>query len=334
MEYFTFQRSLFALNFFLFLAAPGQAQTTSTPVTVNSDDEYAIAETNLDCAEVNRLSHQSLARLGYQITTETPATPDAAGVFKGTRPFAWGGQESVTVKVMCHAGSIDVDARPDVPPCEQANRIARLAVEHLDYKVTEFTPAAQGKPGVVKGAQTNHPGVYIAIFCEGRMVTMDTTSDSPLLKNGDFYNAITDFRRGFYAVYMAQRRVVNATAKPAAKDQLQVLMRPLSKMDSKAMLGSEVATMLAVQVEITNLTRRSYQLDPEKIMLVSLTGDRVKPLPEKDPPFPVHALTNQSVAPGAKVKGYLYYQLGSYTGARGALIEEKSQEREGFEVPF
>ncbi|MBI3756762.1 MAG: hypothetical protein HY267_02185 [Deltaproteobacteria bacterium] len=334
MKYVTFQKSLFALSFFLLLTALGQAQTAPTSAAGNSADEYAIAETKLDCAEVNHLAYQSLERLGYQVVAETPATPTTAGVLKGTRPFAWGGQESVNVKIVCHAESVDVDARPDVPPCEQANRIARLAVEHLDYKVTEFTPAAEGKPGVVKGSQTNKPGVYIAIFCEGRMVTMDTSSDSPLLKNGDFFHAITDFRRGFYAVYMAQRKIVHAPATPAATNQLQVVMHPLSKADTKTALGVEVTTMLAVQVEIINPTKRSYQLDTEKIMLVSLAGDRVKPLPEKDPPFPVHALTNQSVAPGAKVKGYLYYQPGAYTGARGALVEEKSQEREGFEVPF
>ena len=186
MDQVTFQKSLFASSFFLLLTASGQAQTASEPATVNSADEYAIAETTLDCAEVNRLSHQSLERLGYQVVAETPATPDAAGVLKGTRPFAWGGQEPVTVKIMCHTGSVDVDARPEVPPCEQANQIARLAIEHLDYKVTEFTPAGEGKPGVVKGSQTNKPGVYIAIFCEGRMVTMDTSSDSPVIEKWRF----------------------------------------------------------------------------------------------------------------------------------------------------
>jgi hypothetical protein len=69
-------------------------------------------------------------------------------------------------------------------------------------------------------------------------------------------------------------------------------------------------------------------------MLVNISGERAKPLVEKDKAFPVHALENQSVAPGAKVTGYLYYPTGTYTGARGSLVEEKSQEREGFEVPF
>jgi hypothetical protein len=306
----------------------------ATPAAVDPADEYAITETALDCAEVSRLARRSLERLDYQVTSVVPTEPGAVGVLKGARSFAWGDQETVTVKISCQEGKVAVDARPDVPPCEQANRISRLAVEHLGYKVTEFSPAAIGKPGIVKGAQPGKPEVYITLFCEGRMVTMDTSSDSPLLKNRDFYNAITDFRRGFYAVYKGQQRVVAAAATPVASNQLQVLMRPLSKVDTKTMLGSEVATMLAVQVEITNLTKRSYQLDPDKIMLVSIAGERVRPLPEKEHAFPVHALTTQAVVPGAKVKGYLYYQLGTYTGARGVLTEEKSQEREGFEVPF
>ncbi len=332
--------SSFTFSVVLLLAVTGQAQekataTSPTPAAaLDPADEYAIAETALDCAEVDRLAHRSLERLDYKITSSTPAGLDTVGVLKGARAFAWGDQETVTVKILCKGGQVDVDARPDVPPCEQGNRISRLAIENLGYKVTEFSPAAVGKPGMVKGAQKGKPEIYIALFCEGRMVTMDTSSESPLLANRDFYNAITDFRRGFYAVYQGQRRVVTPTATPAADKQLQVLMHPLSKVDAKTMLGREIATLLAVQVEITNLTKRSYQLDPEKIMLVSITGERVRPLPDKDHTFPVQALTTQAIVPGAKVKGYLYYQPGAYTGARGALTEEKSQEREGFEVPF
>ena len=101
------------------------------------------------------------------------------------------------------------------------------------------------------------------------------------------------------------------------------------------MLGSEMATMLAVQVEITNLTKRSYQLDTEKITLVSIAGDRVRPLAEKDHAFPVHALTNQAVAPGAKVKGYLYYQLGVYIlGRAGPWLKRRVKNVKGLKAPF
>jgi hypothetical protein len=69
-------------------------------------------------------------------------------------------------------------------------------------------------------------------------------------------------------------------------------------------------------------------------MLMSSAGGRVKPLAEKNDVFPAHALTNQTLAPGTSIKGYLYYPPGSYTGARGSFTEPQSQEREGFDVKF
>jgi hypothetical protein len=326
----------FIVGIFVMLSANGsvQAQTPSNSSTIKPEDEYGIFETSLPCAEVNQIARRSVERLGYKVESFTPATTEALGVLKGERSFTWGEKEPVTVKITCKPDGVEVDARPDIPPCEQANRISRLAVEHLGYTVTEFTPAAVGKPGIVKGKKAKEPEVFITLFCEGRMVTMDTSMDSPLLRNSEFYTALTDFRRGFFATYKAQRGVVVPSTTATSGDQLQVFMRPLSKSDAKATLGAEISTIVAVRVEITNPTKRSYQLDPEKIMLVSLSGERVKPLPDKDNTFPVHALTNQSIAPGAQVKGYLYYPLGTYTGARGALVEEKSQEREGFEAPF
>ncbi|MGE0682834.1 MAG: hypothetical protein AB7P69_18270 [Candidatus Binatia bacterium] len=312
--------------------AARQAPSAQSSV-VSPQDEYGIIETSLPCEEANQIAHRSVRRLGYTVDSFVPATTEKKGLITASRTFVWGDKEPVTVKISCKPEEIDIDARPDVPPCEQANRISRLAVEHLGYEVTEFTPAAVGQPGIVKGRKDGQPEVYITLFCEGRMVTMDTSSDSPLLQNRDFYTALTDFRRGFFATYKAQRRVVVPSAPPSG-DQIRVTLRPLSKADVEADLGAEMTTLVAVHVEIINPTKRTYQLDTEKIMLVNISGERAKPLIEKDNAFPVHALKNQSVEPGAQIKGYLYYPVGTYTGARGALIEEKSQEREGFEVPF
>ena len=223
----------------------------------NSPDAYGIIETDLPCAEVNQIAHRSLKRLGYSVDSYTPAVGDKKGLIKASRNFVWGDKEPVTVKIACTKDGIDVDARPEVPPCEQANRIARLAVEHLDYEVTEFTPAATGKPGVVKGKKEGQPDVYITLFCEGRKVIMDTNSDSPLLRNSEFYTAITDFRRGFFATYKGQRRVVEAPSTPPSDNQVHVAMQRLSKAEAKAELGAELTTLVAVQVEITNQKRSS-----------------------------------------------------------------------------
>lgn len=330
------QRCLFTVSILVYFTTSVFAQQTAREAqssVVNPQDEYGIIETSLPCEEVNRLAQRSVQQLGYRVDSFVPATAEKKGLITASRTFVWGDKEPVTVQIACKSDGIDIDARPDVPPCEQANRIARLAVEHLGYHVTEFSPAAVGKPGIVKGKKDGHPEVYVTLFCEGRMVTMDTSSDSPLLQNKDFYNALTDFRRGFFATYKAQRRVVVPSASPSG-DQIHVTMRPLSEADEQAAIGAHLPAVIAVQVEISNPTKRTYLLDTEKIMLVNISGERTKPLVEKDNAFPVHALENQSVAPGEKIKGYLYYPAGTYTGARGSLVEEKSQEREGFEVPF
>ncbi|MBI3246113.1 MAG: hypothetical protein HYZ50_06365 [Deltaproteobacteria bacterium] len=315
-------------------AEQAQAVIPAAPLNTDAENEYGILETDLSCEEATGVAQRALERLDYTMTSVTPATAEKAGLLTATRTFTWGDQDPVSVKITCGQKGVDLDARPDILPCEQANRIARLAIEHLGYAVTEFTPAANGKPGLVRGAKKGQPEVYIALGCEGRMVTMDVSSDSPLLKNRDFYTALRDFRRGFFATYKGQRGVIVPLASPPSTNQVQVVMRPLSRADSKLALGAEITKFFAVQVQLTNPTKRSYQLETDKISLVSLVGDRVKPLPEQKDGLPTQGLANQVIQPGATVTGYLYYPLGTYRGARGFLVEAKSQEREGFEVPF
>ena len=99
-------------------------------------------------------------------------------------------------------------------------------------------------------------------------------------------------------------------------------------------VSGEPAHLAKTPSDEETLTRLTLKPDPETIKLVNITGERARPVKEKGTAFPVSALTSQSIAPGATVKGYLYYPAGTYTGARGSLTEKKSQEREGFEAPF
>lgn len=88
-----------------------------------------------------------------------------------------------------------------------------------------------------------------------------------------------------------------------------------------------------VEVTVTNATPRAYRLKVAAISLRTDSGERVKPLdPTEDSPQPV--LTDQTLAPGARVQGYLAYPLGTYTGAAGYVIEEPTQANEGFSVQF
>jgi len=296
---------------------------------------YPIVESVLTCEQANLVSKKAVERLGYKVTTFTPATPGKDGGLKALRAGLWGETEPVTVSLSCAADGTRINASPDIPPCEQGNRISRLAVEKRGFKVTEFTPAAIGKPGIVKGIQEGEKPAVITISCEpNQNVTMETSMDGPLARNKEFYITISNFYQGFYALFKGERGLVAAETIPASDNQIHVSMKPLNGTEMKIAFGAESKKYLPVQVEIANRTKRSYQLEIEQVMLLSSVGGRVKPLDEKNGAFPAHALANQTLAPGTSIKGYLYYPPGSYTGARGSFTEEKSQEREGFDVQF
>ncbi len=88
-----------------------------------------------------------------------------------------------------------------------------------------------------------------------------------------------------------------------------------------------------VEVKIHNGTDRAYLIKANKVSLRAESGERVRPLEEsEESPTPV--LTDQTIAPGAEVRGYLSFPPGSYTGARGFLIEEGTQANEGFSIDF
>jgi hypothetical protein len=298
--------------------------------------KYPIIDAALTCEQANRVSYRAVERLGYKVASLTPATAEQAGEIKGIREGVWGEQEPVTVKVTCPADGPHVDAHPDIAPCEQGNRISRFAIERQGYEVKEFTPAAMGKAGIVKGEKKGSAPLVITLFCSrNEGVVMETSMDSPLLKNKDFFLAISDFERGFFAMFKGERSLIVSDQAPVlAGTQIQVMIKPLSSVESKIIFGADVMAVLPVQIEITNPTKRSYQVEADQVVLLTGSGRRVKPLTTSDKAFPAPAFTSKTIAPQSGAKGYLYFPPGTYTGARGALVEEQSQEREGFEVQF
>ena len=104
--------------------------------------------------------------------------------------------------------------------------------------------------------------------------------------------------------------------------------------DNRRQLGTPDPQVFVVEVEISNATQRIYVLAIDKITLRTAEEALVKPIDVEDQPVPTPALTSQTLAPGAEVKGYLYYPAGSYVGARGFLTEEQGHAREGFSVRF
>jgi len=175
----------------------------TTPVYAAAEPRpYAIFAQRMSCERAHQLATQVVERLGYTVTTPSPATSTGEGEIKGARKGTRG-EETVTVKMTCGSDGVHVDANPDIPPCEQANQIAYHTVERSGYTVATFVPAVTGKKaGLVKG---KHEGtgetVTLTISCTAEAVYIDTRSDSPLVASGDLTTAITDFRRGFFSLF-------------------------------------------------------------------------------------------------------------------------------------
>ncbi len=88
-----------------------------------------------------------------------------------------------------------------------------------------------------------------------------------------------------------------------------------------------------IEVKIYNKTDRAYLLKANTVSLRAESGERVRPL-EAGEESPTPVLTDQTITPGAEVRGYLSFPPGAYTGARGFLIEERTQANEGFSIDF
>jgi hypothetical protein len=121
---------------------------------------------------------------------------------------------------------------------------------------------------------------------------------------------------------------------PPPVDQTQVVVTPLKGFERVLEFGAPVKAVFPVRVEAANTTAHTYILDIEQIILLTPTRERITPLEENESLFPAPSLSSQPLLPGAQIKGYLYYPEGSYTEARGFLVEKDSKEREGFSVQF
>jgi len=224
----------------------------------------------------------------------------------------------------------------------------------LGYTLISVAPASPGRTGILKATREGAGGqepVSVQVTCAADGVHVDANADSPLdvasenaLPLGTMHQTSqlaaagappprVYFRRAFYALFTGMAEVAQRGEFPKPQGQMQVMMKPVAGLATTLEFGTEVTEVLPVRVEVVNTTTRTYTLEADKIVLLTPDGKRMQSLSANDN-FPVAPLTSQKLSPGASLKGYLYYPLGSYTGARGVLTEEESQEREGFDVQF
>ncbi len=297
-------------------------------------DEYDVIDPDMSCEDASRFSVRAVERLGYEVTSFTPATDAAEGKIEAKQMGRWGGEENVSVTIACGSNGVRIATRSDVTPCEQANMVMHQAVESSGFTITTYTPATLLKAGRITGEKEGAEPTSVTITCyiERNRVEMETSEDSPVLDNVDFYQALTDFQLGFFTAF---NKLEERVAKnPADQDRLYVALRPLNLVDNQVVFGTRELSVLPIKVNISNPTQQTYLLETQWIMLVDASGKRVKPIGEGETAFPAPSLIDRSIGPGANIQGYLYYPLGTYTGARGSLADQRNQEREGFSVEF
>ncbi len=330
-------RSLVGMAGLVLAVASGGLATAAEQTT-----EYDITETKMGCEEAHRITRRALERLYYKVADGPPAT-DTGSTISAQRMGFWGEPEPVSVAISCTADGVQLVPRAAIPPCEQANRIMRKAVEKTGYAVTTYQPAALGGRGRIRGEKPEQEPLELIITCEveRNRVIIDTSSESPLMAaDAGFYDAFSDFQRGFYAMFravvdeFAYRQSAYHQTQVANMDQVQIGIVPMIPADIKRQFGDSLTALLPVRITLFNSTTSAYVLETDNIVLLADSGRRVKPAAPSEHTLPQPPLANQTLPPGGYVEGYLFYPSGVYTGARGFLTEQERQEREGFSVQF
>jgi len=236
--------------------------------------------------------------------------------------------------------SVSIPVQTTGLSCEQANRIAYRIVKEGGYLPTSLTLASASRQGMItgvksrgeiKGARTRPAGedtVRVRVTCG----TGGVRAVGDYGKGADSMN--TGFPEYFAVRFSAMAEVTQRDETPPPPDQTQVVITPLTGCDGGLELWAAVQAVFPVRIGAVNTTDRTYVLEADQIMLVTPAGEQIAPLVENGGTFPVPALLDQTLIPGAQITGYLYYSAGSYTGARGFLVEKESKEREGFSVQF
>ena len=313
---------------------PGAVQMAAELAPLAPTDEYDVIDPDLSCEDANRFSVRTVERLGYEVTSFTPASDAKEGGIEAKQMGRWGGEEGVSVTISCGPNGVRMMARSDVTPCDQANMVMRQALESSGFTITTYTPATLTAAGVITGEKEGEEPTSITITCyiERNRVEMDTREDSPILSNVAFYQALSDFQLGFFTTFNKVEERLSSN--PADQERLYVTLRPLNSVDNQVVFGTKELAVLPLKVNISNPTRQTYMLETRKITLMDSSGKRVTPMSEGEASFPAPSLTDRPVGPGASIQGYLYYPLGTYTGARGSLADQRNQEREGFSIEF
>ena len=234
-------------------------------------------------------------------------------------------------------------------PCTEAARVAQGALYRIGY-VPEATTAPQpGTPGVVVGKRaagydiaSNQASHYytttVTVTCSNAGADFDAITDEPLPGALSFK---TDFAKAVEIV--ASRRVQRPALAERPATGMVISIEPLRGGEARGALGVDLPGVTAVRMKIENRTDRTYRFAAERVQLVTQEGGRVEPLDTAQTTKQVGAaagaasakrISDGVLAPKASLSGFLYFPSSAYQRATVVLIDQETEEEEGFRVEF
>jgi hypothetical protein len=234
-------------------------------------------------------------------------------------------------------------------PCSEAARVAQGALYRVGY-VPEATTAPQpGAPGVVVGKraagydigsnQASHQyTTTVTVTCSNAGADFDAVTDEPLPGSLSFK---TDFAKAVETV--AARRIQRPALAERPATGMVITIEPLRGGEARSELGVDLPGVTTVRMRIENRTDRTYAFAAERVQLVTQEGERVAPLSPAATAAQAGGAASVAagkripdgvLAPKASLSGFLYFPASAYRRATVLLIDQATEEEEGFRVEF
>lgn len=236
-------------------------------------------------------------------------------------------------------------------PCTEAARVAQGALLRLGFSPDVVALPKPGAPGKIVGrkhsewsAATAESGsvytVTVGITCSNLGAQFDAATDEPFPGALSFG---TDFPAAIRTA--AARRVTRPELKDRPEAGVVIGVEPLRGAEAAAEFGADLtaAGITPVRLKIDNRTDRRYAFAAAGVQLVSQEGERVEPLAddqagalgaELQATMRRKRIADAAIAPRAVLSGFLYFPASAYRRATLVLIDQETEEEEGFSVEF
>jgi hypothetical protein len=237
-------------------------------------------------------------------------------------------------------------------PCSEAERVAKGALFRLGYEPQVLTAPQPGVPGTIVGHRNTgwhlsnpEPGdeytTTVTISCSNQGAEFAAQTDEPLPGSLTF--------KADFAAAIEKIAARAKTTRPRLAEQpeagLVISVEPLRGREAAAEFGTDLnaSGITPVRLKIDNRSDRTYAFAATGVQLVTQEGERVDPLADDSAAKLAGSLqttvrkkhiADARIAPQGTLSGFLYFPASAYRRATLVLIDQETEEAEGFSVEF